>query len=92
VIRVGFLQQNAFHKDDAYVALEKQKQMIKIIIYFYDNASKLIANNIPFSVLVESGIFAKLSRIKYDIPNDDPGKFNSYYEDIDSFIADKLNS
>ncbi|MDE5600498.1 MAG: V-type ATP synthase subunit A, partial [Oscillospiraceae bacterium] len=28
VIRVGFLQQNAFHKDDAYVALEKQKQMI----------------------------------------------------------------
>ncbi len=92
VIRVGFLQQNAFHKDDAYVTLEKQRQMIKIIIYFYDNACKLIANNIPFSVLVESGIFAKLSRIKYDIPNDDIDKFNSYYEDIDSFMTDKLNS
>lgn len=92
VIRVGFLQQNAFHKDDAYVTLEKQRQMIKIIIYFYDNACKLIANNIPFSILIESGIFAKLSRIKYDIPNDDLDKFNSYYEDIDSFMADKLNS
>lgn len=92
VIRVGFLQQNAFHKDDAYVTLEKQRQMIKIIIYFYDNACKLIANNIPFSILIESGIFAELSRIKYDIPNDHLDKFNSYYENIDSFMADKLNS
>ena len=25
VIRVGFLQQNAFHADDTYVPLEKQK-------------------------------------------------------------------
>ena len=25
VIRVGFLQQNAFHKDDTFVPLEKQK-------------------------------------------------------------------
>lgn len=92
VIRVGFLQQNAFHKDDAYVTLEKQKQMMKIIIYFYENASKLISRNIPFSVLAESGIFTKLSRIKYDIPNDDLGKFDTYYDEIDLFIQKQLNS
>ena len=30
VIRVGFLQQNAFHKDDTYVPLEKQLLMMKV--------------------------------------------------------------
>ena len=33
VIRVGFLQQNAFHAEDTYVPLEKQKQMMEIILY-----------------------------------------------------------
>ena len=31
VVRVGFLQQNAFHADDTYVPLEKQKLMMKTI-------------------------------------------------------------
>ena len=48
--------------------------------------------NIPFSVLAESGIFTKLSRIKYDIPNDDLGKFDTYYDEIDLFIQKQLNS
>ena len=29
VIRVGFLQQNAFHADDTYVPMEKQREMAK---------------------------------------------------------------
>ena len=36
VIRVGFLQQNAFHEDDTYVPLEKQLGMMKVILYLYD--------------------------------------------------------
>ena len=91
VIRVGFLQQNAFHKDDAYVTLEKQKLMMDVILYFYDQASELISNSVPFSFIVDSGIFTKLSRMKYDIPNDDLKKFDSYYDEIDSFIKKQLN-
>ena len=34
VIRVGFLQQNAYHKDDTYVPLEKQFLMMKTILNF----------------------------------------------------------
>ena len=36
VIRVGFLQQNAFHADDTYVPLEKQKLMMKTILHLHD--------------------------------------------------------
>ena len=35
VIRVGFLQQNAFHADDTYVPLEKQKLMMKTILHLH---------------------------------------------------------
>ncbi len=31
-IRVGFLQQNAFHADDTYVPLEKQNKMMDTIL------------------------------------------------------------
>ena len=33
VIRLGFLQQNAFHADDTCVSLEKQFKMMEIILY-----------------------------------------------------------
>ena len=33
VIRLGFLQQNAFHADDTCVPLEKQYKMMEIILY-----------------------------------------------------------
>ena len=42
LIRIGFLQQNAFHKDDTYVPLEKQFRMMKVILYLYDQAMTLV--------------------------------------------------
>ena len=35
VIRLGYLQQNAFHKEDTYVPLEKQLKMMDVILYLY---------------------------------------------------------
>jgi V/A-type H+-transporting ATPase subunit A len=35
VIRVGFLQQNAYHANDTYVPLSKQLKMMEIILHLY---------------------------------------------------------
>ena len=35
VIRVGFLQQNAFHADDTFVPLDKQFKMMHVILHLY---------------------------------------------------------
>ena len=86
VIRVGFLQQNAFHKEVTYVPLEKQSRMMKVILYLYDRAAELVSRNIPLSNIISTGIFDKLNRMKYDIPNDDLGKFDEYYREIDEMI------
>lgn len=87
VIRTGFLQQNAYHKDDTFVPLQKQLYMMRIILHLYDKAHQLIDAGVPMSELLESGLFDKLVKIKYEIPNDNLALFDSYTSDIDTTCA-----
>ena len=90
VIRVRFLQQNAFHKEDTFVPLEKQNLMMKIILHLYKKSKQLISAAIPISRIVELGLFDKLVKMKYDIPNNKLEMFNEYIEDIDNSFAELL--
>ena len=90
VIRLGFLQQNAFHKDDTCVPLSKQFQMMETILYLYKKARALVTMGHPMSVLKESNIFDKVISIKYDVPNDKPELFDSYRKAIDDFYNEVL--
>lgn len=85
VIRLGFVQQNAFHKDDTYVPMEKQLKMMEVILYLYDKCKKLVAMNMPMSLLREQDIFEKIISIKYDIPNNQLEKFDDYFKMVDAF-------
>ena len=85
VIRVGFLQQNAFHKDDTCVPMEKQFKMMDVILYLYKKSRSLISMGMPMSVLKEDNIFDKVIAMKYDIPNDRLDLFDQYKKDIDTF-------
>jgi V/A-type H+-transporting ATPase subunit A len=87
VIRVGFLQQNAFHADDTYVPLEKQKLMMKTILYLHAKAKDIVAQNIPLSKILNLGLFDKLTKMKYDIPNSKPEMFDDYIKEIDEKLA-----
>ena len=87
VIRVGFLQQNAFHAEDTYVPIEKQLRMMKIILVFYHRCKELIAASIPISRIMETGLFDKIVKIKYDIPNDRLEMFDEYEKDIDDTLG-----
>lgn len=87
VIRVGFLQQNCFHKDDTYVPLEKQYKMLKVISYLNSEAKKLVAKRIPVSLISKTGIFDELIKIKYNIPNDNIALLDTYFEKIDQALA-----
>ena len=85
VIRLGFLQQNAFHADDTCVPLEKQYKMMEIILYLYKKAKALVTMGMPMSVLKEDNIFEKIIAIKYDVPNDKPEMFDDYKKAVDIF-------
>ena len=85
VIRVGFLQQNAFHKDDTCVPMEKQLKMMEIILYLYRKSRSLISMGMPMSVLKVDPIFDQVIAIKYDVPNDNLALLDEYKTKIDTF-------
>ena len=85
VIRLGFLQQNAFHKDDTCVSLEKQFRMMDTILYLYKRCRKLVTLGHPMSVLKRENIFDRVIAIKYDVPNNRLDLFDEYKKDIDKF-------
>ncbi len=87
VIRVGFLQQNAFHKDDTFVPLEKQRLMMKVILTLYHKSEEAILKGKPISEIMSYGLFDKLIKMKYDIPNDELSKFDEYFSHINQCFA-----
>ena len=46
----------------------------------------MIAQSVPISRVIETGIFDKLTRIKYDIPNDKLELFAEYKIEIDDIF------
>jgi len=90
VIRVGFLQQNAFHKDDTYVPLIKQFRMMEVILYLYRAAKNYIQTGKALSQLMNTNLFDTISRMKYDVENDKITKFDEYFPLIDKSIGNIL--
>lgn len=92
VIRLGFLQQNAFHEEDTFVPLEKQLRMMKVILYLYEKCRELIEMGMPMALLRENRIFEKVIAIKYDVANKDLYKFDEYRQMIDEFYQGLLET
>lgn len=92
VIRLGFLQQNAFHEEDTFVPLEKQLRMMKVILYLYEKCRELIEMGMPMALLRENRIFEKVIAIKYDVANKDLYKFDEYRQMIDEFYRGLLET
>ena len=87
VLRVGFLQQNAFHAEDTYVPLEKQKRMMQVILYLHTKSKEIVSHGIPISKIIATGIFDKLTKMKYDIPNSRLEMFDDYMKEIDDKLG-----
>ena len=91
VIRLGFLQQNAYHEIDTYVPLQKQLKMMQAILRLYDGVKAAVDKAIPLSQFTATGVFDSLVKMKYEIPNDDLSGFDKYEQEIDAALA-KVNA
>ena len=87
VIRLGFLQQNAYHDVDTCVPLKKQLGMLEVMLDLFDEAQSLVERSIPLSQLTSTGIFDRLIRMKYDLPNDRLEKLSAFKRDIRECVA-----
>ncbi|QCX33033.1 V-type ATP synthase subunit A [Caloramator sp. E03] len=86
LIKIGYLQQNAYHKDDTYVPLNKQYRMLKVIKFFYENAIEAIKKGIPVSKIKNSDVYNKILKMKYSIPNDYKDDFDILEKEITEYF------
>ncbi len=87
VIRLGFVQQNAYHVFDTYVPFAKQMKMMEIILYLHAKCVLLVEMGRPVSLLKTDGIFEEVIAVKYNIGNEELEKFNAYKGRIDEFYT-----
>lgn len=87
VIRVGFLQQNAFHPDDTFVTLEKQEKMMRVILHLHHAALRLVNRQVPLSKLTATGLFDRAVKMKYDVPNGQLELLDGYITEIDETLS-----
>lgn len=85
VIKVGFLQQNAFNQTDTYVPLEKQFEMLKTIDLLYELGNEAVEKQIPISQIKNDALYGKVINMKYDVPNDDLSKIVEINNEIKEF-------
>lgn len=85
VMKIGFLQQNAFHKEDTYVPLEKQYEMLKTIEHLYRRSNEAIKAGIPISQVKNDNLSNKIIKMKYSIPNDNLKGLKDINKQIDEF-------
>jgi len=91
VIKVGYLQQNAYHKNDAHVSLKKQHKMLKVIDRLYDKAYKCVKLGSPISKAKNDELFYKITTMKYNVPEDKLEMFDELIKEIDSFYGNLEN-
>ena len=87
VIKRGFLQQNANHKEDTFVPINKQYEMLKVIHHLYMKAHEAVKLGLPLSEVRSSDIFEEVIKMKYTVPNDDLSKIDDLYAKIDSYYS-----
>lgn len=75
ILKIAYLQQNAFNEIDKYVPLDKQIQMLKVIENYYKLSNEAINKGIPYKNLYNKSLISKINSMKYDIKNDESEKF-----------------
>ena len=87
LIRVGFLQQNAYNDTDKYVPLEKQIKMLEVIKNYYNYSENAIKAGIQYKNMYNPDLINDITQMKYTIKNDDLDKFVDLNNKIESHFV-----
>ncbi|AYO31683.1 V-type ATP synthase subunit A [Biomaibacter acetigenes] len=91
IIKMGYLQQNAYHPQDSYVPLSRQYSMLKVIDRLYDRAYSCVRRGIPLSKIKDEALFSDIIMMKYNASDEKPELFQELCDRIDRYY-DSLES
>ena len=67
--------------------MSKQLLMMRVILKLYHKAEEALKRGAAVADILGTGLFEKLIKMKYDIPNDKPEMFDEYSREIDDTIG-----
>ena len=85
-IREDYLHQNAFDEVDTYTSLDKQYQMLQLILDFLARGQKALEEGAPLSGIISLPVREQIGRAKY-IPEDQLLRFDDIANELSSQMA-----
>ena len=86
-IREDFLHQNAFDETDTYTSLEKQHDMMLLVIRYYDQCAAALEKGAKADDLIALPVRERIGRFKYAAPE----KAAAEYSDICTALELEIN-
>ena len=83
LLREGFLQQNALDDVDAYSTIQKQIQMLNLILHFHHRALGIVKHGATIAVIHKLPVVDVLIRMKSQVKNDELSKLDDISKVID---------
>lgn len=88
MIKIGFLQQNAFDAVDMYAVPEKQIAILQLIMNFYYKSQLALNSGIPLSNIGKLTVREEIIRIKSEVPNDKLEMLDSVKEHLNQQFSE----
>lgn len=86
-IREDFLHQNAFDEIDTYTSLEKQHDMLLLIVEYYEKAQAALSDGVDIETLIALPVREQIGRFKYT----EPDKIKETYEKVSHELNKELD-
>lgn len=86
-IREDFLHQLAFHEVDTYTSLEKQLDMMKLILAYYDICSEALEKGADIERLAALDVREKIGRFKYIKEDDIKVEFENIMQQLSKEVG-----
>ena len=85
IIKIGYLQQNAYHPQDFYTELPRQHGMLKVINKLYQRAYSCVKKGIPLSKIKNEKLFSDIIMMKYNAAEAKSKLFQELINRIDRY-------
>lgn len=86
-IREDFLHQNSFHEIDTYTSLEKQHNMMKLVLAFYKESLEALSKGADINQLIKMSVRERIGRYKYTLDENLTSEYESITNDLAVEIA-----
>ena len=65
---------------------------MKVIVHLYNKSKQIVSANVPLDDLLSTGLYERIIKMKYEVPNNKLEMFDNIIDDIDRTIAGVLNA